>query len=596
MVKGKANPGRTITLRDHAEKSLFEKLQNETPPRDDHNQLLHERQEHQIELEMQNQELQRAQRDIERSRTKYSNLYDFAPVGYLTLTSRGLISELNLTAAQLLGINRVTVLHKPFSLFMTKESRDIFHSHKFLVLRTGTRQTCELTLKTKDGISTDVHMESIAVDMGDTEAILSVLIDITERKRAEEALTEQTEELMRTRDSLQTEIDERKRVEESLRQSQKMEAIGTLAGGIAHDFNNILAAILGFTEMAVDDVQDRPLVEKNLMNVLKSATRAKELVRQILTFSRKTNYARSALSLTPLVKETVQFLRASIPSTIEIKLVLRAGSDTILAAPGEVQQILMNLATNASFAMQDTIGTLEIGLDDIDFEPDSPVLGPDVMPGEYIQLVVKDTGIGMSPEVMRRVFEPFFTTRDVGKGTGMGLAVVYGIVKSLQGTITVESEPGAGSSFRVFLPKVKTEAKEEQMHVAHVPRGTESILFVDDEEMLVEWGQATLERLGYSVVAMTDSRSALKTFSSDPSRFDIVITDQTMPSMTGVQLCKELFKVRPDISIILCTGHSETVSPETAKDAGIKQFLGKPLAKQELAEAVRKILDEKDSA
>ena len=190
--------------------------------------------------------------------------------------------------------------------------------------------------------------------------------------------------------------------------------------------------------------------------------RAKDLVKQILAFSRKTSHARSPISLSPLIKETVQLLRASIPATIEIKLTTRTSSDTVLAAPVEVQQILMNLATNASLAMEETGGTLEISLTDIDFKPDSPVLGADVMPGEYVQLVVKDTGIGMTPEVMKRVFEPFFTTREVGKGTGMGLAVVYGIVKDLQGTITVESEPGVGSTFRVLLPKVKSERKEEQ--------------------------------------------------------------------------------------------------------------------------------------
>ena len=215
------------------------------------------------------------------------------------------------------------------------------------------------------------------------------------------------------------------------------------------------------------------------------------------------------------------------------------------------------------------------------------------MPGEYLQLTVKDTGIGMGPEVMKRVFEPFFTTREVGKGTGMGLAVVYGIVKDLQGAITVESEPGVGSTFRVFLPKVKPGLKKSSVHAVQVPGGTERILFVDDEHMLVEWGQATLERLGYTVTAVTDSAEALRIFSSDPTRFDLVITDHTMSGMTGVQLAKELLKIKPDIPIILCTGHSETVSPEIAKEAGIREYLMKPLAKQELAQAVRRVLDAK---
>jgi CheY-like chemotaxis protein len=321
--------------------------------------------------------------------------------------------------------------------------------------------------------------------------------------------------------------------------------------------------------------------------------RARELVRQILAFSRKTSHARTPLSLSSVITETVHFLRASIPSTIEIKLALNTSSDTILAAPVEVQQILMNLATNASLAMQETGGTLEISLSDIDFKPDSPVVGADVMPGEYVQLVVKDTGTGMTPQVMSRVFEPFFTTREVGKGTGMGLAVVYGIVKDLQGTITVESEPGVGSTFRVLLPKVKGEQKEEQVSVAQVAGGEEHILFVDDEELLVEWGETVLERFGYQVTALTDSTDALKTFSSDPSQFDLVITDQTMPGISGLQLSRELLTLRPDILIILCTGHSDTVSPEMAREAGVREFLMKPLVKQELAQVVRRVLDTK---
>ena len=388
-------------------------------------------------------------------------------------------------------------------------------------------------------------------------------------------------------------ITAQKNVEEQLRQSQKMEAIGTLAGGIAHDFNNILAAILGFTELAIDDVSDRPEVERNLHNILKSSMRAKELVKQILAFSRKTAHERSPTSLTPLIRETVQLLKASIPATIQIVSTLRATSDTVLAAPVEVQQILMNLATNASLAMEEKGGALEIDLVDIDFAPDSPVLEPDVMPGEYVQLVVKDTGVGMSPDVMKRAFEPFFTTRVRGKGTGMGLAVVYGIVKNLQGMITVESEAGKGSTFRVSLPKIKTGVKEEQTLAAQTPGGKESILFVDDEEMLAEWGQAMLERLGYAVTALTDSTEALKLFSSDPSRFDLVITDQTMPKLTGLNLARKLLEVQNNIPIIICTGHSDGVSPEKAREVGIKEFLIKPIGKQELATVVRSVLDTK---
>ncbi|OPY78201.1 MAG: Blue-light-activated protein [Syntrophorhabdus sp. PtaU1.Bin153] len=386
------------------------------------------------------------------------------------------------------------------------------------------------------------------------------------------------------------EISEKRRLEERVRQAQKMEAIGTLAGGIAHDFNNILAAIIGFSEMVEEDLPPESPGFSRIQRVLSAASRGRDLVRQILAFSRKTGLTRKTLSLSPLVEDTIQLLRASIPSSIEIRLDMKATKDTVLGFSAELQQILMNLATNASFAMREKGGILDIAVTNIDFEPDSPVLDEDIEPGEYIQLVVTDTGTGMSSEVKKRLFEPFFTTKGPGEGTGMGLAVVYGIVKSLGGTIAVESELGAGSTFRVFLPVARTEEEPEDRKVQQAPGGSERILFVDDEELLMEWGQATLERLGYSVTALTDPTEALKLFSSDSSRFDLIITDQTMPNLTGLNLARKLLALRKDIPIILCTGYSDSVSPRKVKDAGIKEFLMKPVDKQQLAEAIRRAL------
>jgi PAS domain S-box-containing protein len=432
-------------------------------------------------------------------------------------------------------------------------------------------------------------------------------LDISRIKQAEETLQrtlnslelrvqERITELSQAYEKLQYEVEERRKTEAQLLQSQKMEAMGTLAGGIAHDFNNILAAIIGFSEMVEEDLPPESPSIPRIQRVLSAASRGRELVRQILAFSRKTETARTPLSLFSLVQETVQLLRASLPTTIEIKLSTKADRDTVLASPAELQQILMNLATNASFAMMETGGILDISITNVDFEPDSPIFDADIEPGQYVQLVVTDTGSGMAPDVMKRIFEPFFTTREVGEGTGLGLAVVYGIVKSLHGTITVKSELGVGSVFRVFLPKVATEVQPESAKTVEIPRGKERVLFIDDEELLVEWGQALLERLGYEVTALTDSAEAFDIFSSDPSRFDLVITDQTMPHMTGLRLARELLKIRPNIPIILCTGHSDAVTPHTLKEAGVREFMLKPLAKRELSQAVRRVLEVKPEA
>ncbi len=411
------------------------------------------------------------------------------------------------------------------------------------------------------------------------------------RDELELRVQERTAELSQAYERLVEETKERSKLEDQLRQSQKMEAIGTLAGGIAHDFNNMLAGIIGFTEMAAEDAQDRPDVQKSLQNVLKAAIRARDLVKQILTFSRQIGQQRSAFSLSPIIKETVQLLRASIPTMIEIRFSATATSDMVIASPTEVQQIIMNLATNASLAMQKEGGIMEVALSDIDLALEPSVSSLHVMPGEYVQLMVRDTGMGMSPDVMKRAFDPFFTTKEVGKGTGMGLAVVYGIVKDLHGTITVESELGVGSTFRVFLPKAKTDKQAEEARIAEIPGGNERVLFVDDEEMLAEWGRAILERLGYTVTTMTSGQEALDIFSADPTLFDLVIADYAMPQITGAQLATGILTIRKNIPIILCTGHSDSISPESARELGISEFLMKPLGKQELAVVIRRLLD-----
>ena len=439
-------------------------------------------------------------------------------------------------------------------------------------------------------------------DRGEMIGTVHVAHDITKRKKAEEALQkahneleirveERTAELTQAYEKLETEMADRAKVEEQLRQSHKMEAVGTLAGGIAHDFNNMLAAIIGNAELAMDDVPEETAARHNLDQIFKAGMRARGLVRQILTFSRKTEHERKPLPLTPLVKETFKLLRSSLPTTIEMRLNVETSSDVVLADPVQIQQVLMNLGTNAADAMRQTGGRFEVSLADTVFGEGDPVPEEGMQPGTYVTLTVTDTGPGMDEDVKRRVFEPFFTTKERGQGTGMGLAVVYGIVKGHQGVINVASDPGQGATFTVYLPQYTSTEKADEPAGRPVPKGKERILFVDDEDLLVEMAEGMLNSLGYKVLGKTDSVDALQTFAKDPHAFDLMITDHTMPNMTGAVLAQKLKEIRPDIPIILCTGYSETISQEKAESMGIDGFVMKPLSRNELAETIRRVLD-----
>lgn len=388
-----------------------------------------------------------------------------------------------------------------------------------------------------------------------------------------------------------TDITEKKLLEENLRQAQKMEAIGTLAGGIAHDFNNILAAILGYSELVLDNLPEGSEDESNLQQVLIACQRARDLVQHLLLFSRKQTHEKKPVKPYLIVREALELMRATLPTTITFAKNLNKDAGTIEANSTQIHQVIINLCTNAAHAMEQG-GILSVSLESAVVTADSDK-AREISPGKYIKLMISDTGEGIEPENLKRIFEPFFTTKDVGKGTGMGLAVVHGIVESHGGHIFVDSTPGSGTQFELYFPDIeKKELTENSSRIFYRGNG-EHILIVDDEKAIVKSTSQTLQQLGYSITATTDSKKALDLFKENPEAFDLVLTDQTMPELTGLELAKRILEYKPDIPVILCTGYSSTISAEIAEAEGIRGFVMKPLSKQTLSQKIAEILSRK---
>ncbi|MHC1743802.1 MAG: response regulator [Syntrophobacteraceae bacterium] len=419
-------------------------------------------------------------------------------------------------------------------------------------------------------IPVDILISTALVKDRTSDLVLVTILDITERKRAEQ---------------------EREKLEAQLREAQKLEAIGTLAGGIAHDFNNILAPIIGYTEIALEDTPAADPQRDFLEQVLKAANRAKELVRQILAFSRhEQEKPMIPMNIGTIVKEALNLLRATLPSTIEIRRNVERG---FAVADGiQIHQMVVNLCTNAAHATEGG-GILRVSLKEIVLHNgDLDVFAvPDLEPGHYLRLSVADSGHGMDPETIQRIFEPYFTTKEVGKGTGLGLSVVHGIVKRHRGKIVVQSELGRGSVFDVYLPSAQEKSAKPASIIESLPRGSERILLVDDEEMVAQMAAKMLTRLGYTVISQTSPIEALKSFYSNPQAFDLIISDFTMPGMTGIDLAQKIRVARADVPVILCTGFNERLLEENARDLGIQEIAFKPLERSQLAELVRRTLD-----
>ncbi|HWR67408.1 MAG TPA: ATP-binding protein [Desulfomonilia bacterium] len=418
----------------------------------------------------------------------------------------------------------------------------------------------------------------------------------------EERVKERTSQLMQSNEELVREIEahrkaeeEKKGLEHQLRQAQKMEAIGTLAGGIAHDFNNILSPIIGYSEMIIEDVPARSPLKNKTEQILTAATRAKELVRHILTFSRQTEQELIPLELHPIIKESLTLLRASLPKTIEIKQKVDTNCKPVLADPTQIHQVLINLCTNAFHAMRDKGGTLGVEMSEVEIGA-ADCMTMKLNPGRYVKICVSDTGHGIPKNIMERVFDPYFTTKAPGEGTGLGLSVVHGIVKSYQGEIKIYSEAGKGTTVSIYLPCLEVETSIRKGYVQeNISGGKESILVVDDEEYIITMMKEMLERLGYRVTAFTDSSKAFGDFRRDPYRYDLIITDQTMPRLTGTDLAEECMRIRPDLPVIICTGFSEILSEEKAKAIGISEYVTKPVVKSEISRAIRNALSSRRS-
>ncbi len=505
---------------------------------------------------------QKAEQESRESQERYISLFNDSKDSIFTTTKEGDFVDINPAMLKLLGYTRDEIFERKAS-DIYENSNDRGSLAKALEDE-GSVDDYQIKLVTKNGKVKDCLL-SASLWLSDSGEILGyqgIIRDITKQKQ----------------------------LERQVYQSQKMEAVGTLAGGVAHDFNNILGVMLGYAELALVDLPPGSSFASDLENILEAGNRAKDLVQQILAFSRQTTIERIPIQLQSPIKEALKMLRASIPTSIEIKEDIDSECGVVLADPTQIHQVLMNLCMNANHAMEKTGGILKVSLKSVRVDKDNRLADMDLKPGEYVELSVADTGTGIGPQVLDRIFEPYFTTKGVGRGTGMGLAIIHGIITDCGGVITVDSELGKGSSFHVYFPVVAQEEKPRHEEVVQVTYGNERVLFVDDEELLVKMGQDILQRLGYQVTVRQSSIEALATFQADPDAFDVVITDQTMPGINGIDLARRILQIRPEMPIILCTGYSNLIDEETAKALGIKEFTLKPVSINTTAGLLRKVL------
>ncbi len=472
--------------------------------------------------------------------------------------------------------DRLLILKKPFDAIEARQ------------LANALTEKCRLRLATKSILAdSERAVRDRTRELEESQnAALNMMADaVSNREHTEQILAD-----------LKREVADRKQVEAQFLQAQKMEAIGQLAGGIAHDFNNILAAILGNVELARISPPDDPGLPENLNAIYAASRRAADLVKQILAFSRRQEQARHPIELHVVVREVVKLLRSTLSAAIEFQTNVTR-TRTVLADASQIHQVVMNLCTNAAHAMKDRPGVLQVELTEVVVDAEFAQTRPDLRPGPYVSLRVADSGRGMDRATLDRIFEPFFTTKAPGEGTGLGLSVVHGIVKNHDGGITVESEPGVGTTFHLYFPVFEASVAELTPDAPPVPVGHgEHILFVDDEDQLARLGETMLKRLGYRVTAVINVLEAISLFRAQPDAFDLVITDLNMPVMNGTSFARQLLATRPKLKIILTTGYSATLTPEMVREMGFRELLPKPAEFHVLAETVQRVVAERSHA
>ena len=511
------------------------------------------------------------EKTLEESNKKYRLLAEMARDMIVTHDLAGNITYANPAGIQLSGYKAEDFVNHNLMEFIPPDFIPELLNRKEK-RASGDRKTAlyEIEFINARGEKTPLEVSSsLIIGDNDQHQILLIARDITERKKAEKKDRELNERLI---------------------QAQKLEALGTLAGGVAHDFNNILASIIGYVELSMEFAADNPKLGEYLSQVYKAGERAKNLVDQILSLSRRQQQKLIPVYFSSVVKDALKLLRATLPASIEIRQNIHSMAP-VLADPTQLYQIVMNLCTNAYQALAGKEGKLDVTLSETTFNEENTVLSGRLSPGRYAKLSVKDSGCGIPQKIKNNIFDPYFTTKGPGEGTGLGLATVRGIISMYNGAIDVYSEPEYGTLFEIFIPSQEKNLIKQKKENQHLPTGSESILFIDDEPNIVKIGKANLTRLGYKVTTQTNSMEALTIFQSAPNSFDLVITDMTMPKMTGDRLTAEIFKIRPDIPVIICSGYQNLFSQDRAAKMGVKAFLTKPTMKKVLAETVRRVLD-----